>query len=675
MTNRVRWSGWCLTWMMALPAASAQDLPGPAFPNIQSAEQLAEQCAQGLEQVRQRLLLLEAHPADAGWLAAYDDFNGLMEDVSGPLVFLSNVHPNAGVRAASEACQAQWQDFSSTLGQNARLYQAAQQVPVLDDIDREAVRQLVAGFEDAGVGLPPARRARVKQLADRIALLGQAFEKRVREDPTRLAYTSAELAGVSPDLLKAAPRDPKGRLLLGLDYPTFFPVMEQATLAATRERMWRAKTNVGGVANMKTLAEIVRLRRELAQQFGYRSYAEFALRHSMAGSVPAVDAFLKQVQARVQKADLADLAEFKAAKAAHLGTPVAQTHLHRWDQQFYSERVRLARYHIDESKFRPYFPPQESLHFVMRLAEKLFGVKYTQVDVPLWHPEAQAYAVTDAATGQALAALMVDMYPREGKYGHAAVAGIRAGALRAGRLPQAVLMVNFDRQGLTLSELRILLHEFGHAVHGNLSTTRYSMQSGTNVERDFVEAPSQMLEDWVQDPKVLALFKEVCPNCQPVPDELVAKARAARNFAKGSQTARQVLYARYDMALHSAAAPDPTATWARMEGATPLGHVQATWWPAAFTHLVGGYAASYYGYQWSLAVALDLRTAFQADRLSADVGRRYRDTVLSQGGQQPPRALLRQFLGRESNSDAYFADLDHAGDPLPPAALTAPTSP
>src|SRR4030095_1141937 len=237
---------------------------------------------------------------------------------------------------------------------------------------------------------------------------------------------------------------------------------------------------------------------------------------------------------------------------------------------------------------------------------------------------------------------------------HAAVWGFRNGAVRNDRVPQAALVANLDRKGLTLEELETLLHEFGHSLHNNLSATRYSLQGGTSVLRDFVEAPSQMLEDWVYDKRVLKVFAEVCPTCKRWPDEMIEKASIARDYAKGIQYGRQHFYASYDLALHAADAPEPMGLWARMEGATRLGHVAGTKGPAAFGHVAGGYAAGYYGYLWSLVVALDLRTAFNGDRLDPAVGARYRQKVLAQASQPPPKELLRDFLGRETDSKAFF---------------------
>jgi thimet oligopeptidase len=276
------------------------------------------------------------------------------------------------------------------------------------------------------------------------------------------------------------------------------------------------------------------------------------------------------------------------------------------------------------------------------------------VAAELWHPEVQAYALSDAASGKPLATMYVDLYPRDGKYNHAAVWPLRSSSSRIGRTPTAALVVNFDRKGLTLDEVETLLHELGHAVHNNLSATRYASQGGTSVMHDFVEAPSQMLEDWVYDKQVLKLMAEVCPSCQPVPDALVDKAVAAKHFGKGTQYGRQHLFASFDLALHGREMPEPLALWAKMEGGTPMGYVAGTMFPAGFAHLSGGYGAGYYGYLWSLVTAMDLRSAFAADKLSPVTGRRYRDIILGNGGQKPAPELVREFLGREASPKAFF---------------------
>jgi thimet oligopeptidase len=635
--------------------AAAPSLPGPAFPQYANPAALEAACTKNLAAARAAVSKMERAKPGPQWLGAYDDLNALAEDLSGPIFLLSNVHPDKPMRDASEACELRWQDFSSTLGQNEKLYKAAKQLKGRDAIDRELVKNTLEGFEDSGVSLPADQRQRAKAIQDRITELGQTFDKNIRDANVQVAFAEAELKGVPEGVWKTAKRDAEGRVLLGLDYPTYGPVMDQAQSGAARERMWRAKQTEGGQANLKLLAEIATLRLEYAQLFGFKSYADFTLRRRMAESTANAKRFLEDVRLAVTEREKREIDELREAKAKDAGRPVADLKFERWDNAYYTERVKRERYSVDQDAFRPYFPPQESLALVMRIIEKTMGVKYTRMPgVKLWHPDAQAYVASDVKTGKALATLYVDAYPREGKFNHAAVWPIRTAASRIKRAPQAALVVNFDRKGLNLDEVETLLHEFGHAVHNNLGTTRYS--SG-NVLRDFVEAPSQMLEDWVFEPRVMALMQEVCATCKPVPDELLAKAKVAERYGKGVRYARQQFYASFDLALHDADAPEPMALWAKMEGATVLGHVPGTLGPAGFSHVASGYAAGYYGYLWSEVVAADLRTAFGNDRLDAKVGQRYRDTVLANGAQTPPQQLVRQFLGRESNSKAFFEDL------------------
>jgi thimet oligopeptidase len=656
---RRRWSGpRALALLVACCAAPAIAQPY-VFPQYDGAKQVDIECQRLLADVKASEQRLEQASADGGVAAlrALDAMVIRYEDTLGPLNLLAGVHADKAVRDAAEACDLNYQEFSSAFLQNPRIYALLKQVQPADEIDRRYLRDQLDAFEDSGVGLPVEKQARVRALNTEVTRLAQEFERRIREDRTQLAFTAAEVKGVPAGVWKGAKRDPKGRYLLGLDYPTVGPVLEQAALAATRERMWRAFNLQGGDENLKVLSQLAQLRREYAQLFGFDSYADFVLRRRMAKGGAAVSSFLGEVQGAVRQRELADLDRLRAAKARQLRTPLAATTIQRWDVAYYTERVRAAQYTVDQEAFRRYFPPEASLKFVFALAERLFGVRFAPLQQTLWHPLARAYEVSEVATQRSLGTLFVDLYPRADKYGHAAVWPIRNVSSPAGRRPAAALVVNFDRKGLTIGELETLLHEFGHALHGLLSTTRYAGQGGSSVQLDFVEAPSQMLEDWVYDPKVLALFQTVCKACAPVPPALIARAERARHFAKGIGFARQHLFASYDLAVYGRQPQDPMALWAAMEAATPVGHVAGSKFPASFAHIATGYAAGYYGYLWSLVIAEDLRTAFEADKLDPAVGCRYRDSVLARGGELAPEDLLRQFLGRPTDSKAFFKSL------------------
>jgi thimet oligopeptidase len=249
------------------------------------------------------------------------------------------------------------------------------------------------------------------------------------------------------------------------------------------------------------------------------------------------------------------------------------------------------------------------------------------------------------------------LYPRPGKYNHAAVWPVRHRSGLTGRTPIGVLVANLNRQGLNHRELETLLHEFGHLLHGDLSRTRYATLAGTSVRRDFVEAPSQMFEEWTRRVEPLALMKNHCDKCPTVDAKLLTRINQARVFGAGIRYARQHMLATFDMALAGPQPGEPLATWTKLEEASSLGHVAGTQFPAQFGHLMGGYAAGYYGYMWSEVLALDMASQWGKNLLDGKVGRRYLDQVLSRGGEVPPQKMVRDFLGREPSPEPFFAEI------------------
>ena len=234
---------------------------------------------------------------------------------------------------------------------------------------------------------------------------------------------------------------------------------------------------------------------------------------------------------------------------------------------------------------------------------------------------------------------------------------MRGVSRRAGRKPISTLVTNCNRVGLTHSEVETLLHEFGHVLHGVLSSTEYNQHSGTSVERDFVEAPSQMYEEWAIRMESLALIREHCTECPVVDESLVARLKASRKFGAGIDYGRQYLYAAFDMALASENPGSSLEVWKEMEAQTPMGHVEGTSFPGTFEHIASGYAAGYYGYMWAKVIALDLLSAFDEDLMSAETGGRFRELILSRGSEEPARDLVERFLGRPVSSEAFFREI------------------
>ncbi len=625
-------------------------------------------CDAAIAKAKQQAAQIETVPLKevtvANTLNAWNDLQITIEDAVGPIDLMSNVHPDEKVRTAGEACLTKATAYSTDLYQNAKLYQRIKQVKPETPAQTKLKKDLLEGFEDTGVALPAKKRARLKAIVEKIEALRQEFDRNVRDDKTKLTFTPEEVRGAPAGLLEKQPKDDKGNYLFGFDYPEYGPFMSNVDNEAARERYYRAFTNRGGSRNSLLLDQVESLRKEMAQLFGMPSYAEYVTRRKMVENSRTVDKFLTDVKTAVREVEKKELAALREFKAQTVGKKLEEVSIKRWDVRgagapsgYWQEKYRQAKFNIDQEALRKNFQSDASAEFSLEVASQLYGVKFQKAEVPAWHPDVRYYDVMDAATGQYLSGIYLDLYPREGKYKHAAAWGVRSVSRVAGRTPVSVLVTNFDRTGLTHEELETMLHEFGHVLHGVLSTTDYLSHGGTNVLNDFVEAPSQMFEEWARKPESLALFQKVCAACTPLDAETIKRIDGARKFGAGIQYSRQHLYASFDMALTGMRPAKALATWNKMEGETPLGHVAGTEFPNSFAHLIGGYGAGYYGYMWSEVLALDMLSAFGDNIMNPQVGRRFRDTILGNGGQETPKQLVERFLGRPTNSKAFFAEI------------------
>jgi thimet oligopeptidase len=622
---------------------------------------LTASVAHTLADARARVRALEDVPLDAATpetiLDRWDENAIALEDVLGPVAILNNVHPDKAVRDAADAAMRDFASFNVELFQNEALFERVRRVEPRSPAQRQLKKDLIESFEDSGVALPPGRRQRARDIAERLTILYQEFSRNIRDNETRLAFTAEETEGLPPGYLARVPRDAEGRIVVGFDYPDFNPFMANARHEGARRRYYLAYLNRGTPRNVEILDEIVALRKELASLYELPSYAHFVTRRRMAGSPEAVLAFLRDVAAVVREVEQRDLEELRRLKAELTGTPIADTKLWRWDVPFYSERLREQRYSIDQEALRAYFPMPQALHWLLTVSSRLYGVRFERASVPMWHEEVLYYDVLDEETGAFIGGIYFDLYPRDGKFTHAAAWPVRGASRRTGRSPISVLVTNFDRRGLTHDEVETLFHEFGHVLHGVLSTAEFNQHAGTSVERDFVEVPSQIYEEWARRIESLAIMREVCPDCPVMDEALVARLNQARRFGQGVAYARQHLYATYDMALYGESPTPSLQAWREMEAATPLGWVPDTEFPGTFSHIAGGYAAGYYGYMWAEVIALDMLAAFGPSLMNADAGRRFRAEILSRGGEETARVLVERFLGRPVNNAAFFAEI------------------
>ncbi|KYC29183.1 Thimet oligopeptidase [Sterolibacterium denitrificans] len=664
--------GFAVALLCVLPSLSAQadTIARPTLP-LWNAATLTQVCNDGLVELQRQVDALANLPLDAVAIHADTDtktffpaWNALqirLEDIENPVYLLNNVSPDPAVRAAAESCLLEYNRFGSALYQNAAIYQRVRAVVPRDAVDAKLKKDLLEAFEDTGVALPVDKQARMKQILERLELIRQEFDRNIRDNDTRLSFTPTEVVGLPPAYLERAARDAQGNYLLGFGYPEYVPFMENAEDEAARRRYQFAFVNRGGPRNLELLDEVVALRHKMAGLYGLPSYADFVIRRRMAGTPAAVRDFLAEVQTQVRQVELDDLAELRQAKVEHTGKPLAQVQLQRWDVSYYQERLKRERYSVDQEALRRYFPSEAAFAWAMDISAQLYGIEFRAAGkaVAVWHPEVRYYDVIDGKTGELLGGIYLDPYPREGKYSHAAAFGVRGASRLAGRTPISVLVTNFDRQGLNFNELETLVHEFGHVMHGVLSRTRYVDHAGTRVETDFVEAPSQMYEEWAHRLESVGRIAGFCADrgCKPVDAEMMQRLNAARNFGRGIHYARQHLYASYDMALYGPQPGAALAVWQRMEAATPLGHTPDTAFPGQFSHIIRGYGAGYYGYMWSEVLALDMLSQYGDNLMNPAVGQRFRREILERGGERSGAEMARNFLGRAPSPQAFFAEI------------------
>ena len=409
------------------------------------------------------------------------------------------------------------------------------------------------------------------------------------------------------------------------------------------------------------------MRDQDAKLLGFANRADFVTADRMAKSSKNVEEFLARIQKELVPARDALNARMLEMKRAELHDPSAR--LETWDWRYYMNQIKKQDFAIDNEEVRQYFPADKVMAGMFKIYSTLFNVKFSEVaGADVWAQGVKLYEVRDGVdgSGKLLAKFYVDLFPRPGKYGHGAsfTFGVARAVANGYQIPLSALVVNFNppQNGqsahLSHEEVDVLFHEFGHIMHQSLTNARYASMSGTNVDIDFVEAPSQMLENWVFQPEILAMMSEDPKNPgHPIPAELATRLARARTFDAGIRYTRQVYLADFDMAIHTRGAHvDPDAVEHEIRAAVtgypshPEEHTAAS-----FGHLMGGYDSGYYGYLWSEVFADDMFSRFEKEGLlNGNTGRAYRDEVLARGREEEPMALLETFLGRKPNEEAFL---------------------
>ncbi len=625
-------------------------------------------CDTKIDQLKQQLLSLEQTVPSKNkaqftkqWFSDWNKFSANAEDFANPIEILSNVSTDATFRKSAEDCLVKFSQFSTDIYQNKKLYALFKATAPQDAIDQKLKHDVIFKFENNGIGLSEEKQKQFKEISTKLTELSQEFSRNIRDNNSKLSFTAEQLKGLPESYINNLKKDANGHYLVGFEYPEYYPFMQLADDDAARKQYYIAFTKRGTEKNLDILKQIIDLRYKQAQLFGLASYADWVVQDRMAENPTKINQFLEQVHQQVAPLEKADVKKLQEFKAKTLNIPVDQAKIEPWSSSYWSEKYRKANFNIDQEDLRKYFPTEASLKWLLAVTSELYAVRFEETKVPVWHQDVRYFNVFDTKSNQFLGGLYIDPYPREGKYGHAAVWPIYGSSTLLNRTPVATLVTNFNRKGLSSDELETFVHEFGHAMHNILSNTRYVDLAGTSVEHDFVEAPSQMYEEWARNLKTLQKVAQYCsPACPQVDQALIKKLNEAHNYGRGMRYARQTLYAQYDMKLHgpNALNEQPLKVWQDMESQTALGYVPTTEFPGQFNHIASGYGAGYYGYMWSEVIALDMLSAYGNNLMNTNIGAKYRQEVLSQGSQKPAKELIKNFLGREPNNKAFFEEIN-----------------
>lgn len=572
-------------------------------------------------------------------------------------------------------------DFYNDILFNEKLFRRVEYVS--ENTDKEKLtpeqnmllRKTYKSFVRNGANLPLKEKEQLREISRELSELSLKFNDNLLAETNNWTLhltDEKDLAGLPPSAIDTAFQAAKDKNLEGwlitLHAPSFMPFMRYSDLRHLRERVFRAYTTRAckndDHNNTKILTRIANLRLKRANLLGYKTHAQFVLEETMAKSPEKVNGFLQQLSDAalpIARNELAEVQQF----AASLGF---DDEIKPWDWAYYAEKLRKQRYDFDEELTRPYFRLEDVTTGIFDFTNKLWGLTYkVNSEIPVYHPDVKVYEVFDEK-GEFLSLLYLDFFPREGKSSGAWMTSFREQYRREGvdYRPQISIVCNFSKPTdtrpslLTFNEMTTFLHEFGHALHGMLSQVTYPDLSGTNVYRDFVELPSQILENWAVEKEFLDLFARHYETGAPIPGEMVEKIIKTRNFHAAYATVRQLSFGLNDMAWHSLTHPfegDPeTFEKEAMEPVRLFNPIPGTMMSASFSHIfAGGYAAGYYGYKWAEVLDADAFSVFKERGIfDRETAAAFRESILSKGGSEHPMELYIQFRGKEPAIDALL---------------------
>ena len=602
-----------------------------------------------------------------------DNIYNKVSNVYGCIYLMGSVHPDDDIRNQANQSRAEFAKFFNEIQLDENLYRTVKEFSKTNEAKNltgskaKFLKETVEDFERNGFALTEEKRDELKVLNDKISDLSLSFQKNIAEVDNHLILGEKDVEGLPEDYIKTRKTD-DGNYKIDLSYPSYLPFMKYSKSDDARRNLYKMFRNRAAEDNLEVLTKVLSLRKQMAELLGYSTYAEYRVEDRMAKSPQNVWDFENDLIDKVKEKAVLDYAELLTIKRSYVSDDSVDV-IQPWESSFYNNILLKEKYDLDQTLVKEYFPTDEVINGLFSIAQHLFQVDFEEVkNASVWQEDVRLFNVKQ--DGKVISRFYIDLYPRPNKYSHAAcfpmVAGKSTG--EGYQMPTATLVCNFPEPTedlpslLSHNQVKTFFHEFGHVLHNVLTKVELSSFSGTSVSRDFVEAPSQIFENWTWNYESLSLFAKHYKTGEVLPLDLYDKMIDAKNVGTGLATLQQIYYGMIDFTLHDKY--DPTGAESTTDvlrnlqtEITLYPFLEGTHMQASFGHLMG-YAAGYYGYLWSKVYAQDMFSVFEKNGvMDQATGLKYRDIILSSGGSRDELEMVVEFLNREPNQDAFLRSL------------------